>query len=364
MIKKLSFTAIIIILLLIVVEIILSLVAFSPKGYYTNTPNSGFEWKLEHEKLIGINENAKISFDELGARTISNYNKKEKIAVFGGSTTACFALSQNKTWTALLEKKLGSEYWVGNFARPGNNSNHHILQFKHILKKPELNDVKTVIIMQGVNDFLGFLGLKENYLNSKTEQLKPLAFQIYPKENIPFIKRLNIYKLAALAKNNVVNKFRRKNHLTKVAVDIKSKRQQATHIDSLPNLNEGLKKYTENTNTLIKLAKAKNIRLIFVEQATMWQPNLKPEYEKLLLSSGFLNNTQFYSTEAFNRGMKQFNTITEKLCNENNVDYIKLSLPKSTESFYDDFHFNESGANLVASKIAEYLKKIKLIVVF
>ena len=111
----------------------------------------------------------------------------------GGSTTACFALTQEKTWTALLEGKLGASYWVGNFGRPGNNSNHHVLQFKQILKKPDLKDAKTVLIMLGVNDFVAYLISSERYVNSTNQELDRLAFQHIPNEDLPFYKKLTLY---------------------------------------------------------------------------------------------------------------------------------------------------------------------------
>lgn len=199
--KKLAISGIVTLIVLILAEITLSILQIFPNDYYTNTPNSEFTWKINFDEIIGIKQDSKVSFDALGARSTSNYkNKAHKIVVFGGSTTACFALTQEKTWPALLEKKLGDDYWVGNFGRPGNSSNHHTLQFKHILEKPELKDVKTVLIMQGVNDFVGYLISEENYINSTDQSLKKIAFQHIPNDYLPFFKRFSIYRLAYRAK--------------------------------------------------------------------------------------------------------------------------------------------------------------------
>ena len=132
--KKLAFSGIFTIILLVLIEIILSFLQIFPDDYYTGTPNSGFTWKINPEEIIGIHQDSEVSYDEFGARSISNYqDATHKIVAFGGSTTACFALTDSKTWTALLDKKMGDSYWVGNFGRPGNSSNHHVLQFKHML---------------------------------------------------------------------------------------------------------------------------------------------------------------------------------------------------------------------------------------
>jgi len=90
----------------------------------------------------------------------------------------------------------------------------------------------------------------------------------------------------------------------------------------------------------------------------MWKPNLEPQYEELMITSGFQNNEAFYSTTALYGGMELFNQRLKTICKQNNIPCIDLQLPKTTESFYDDFHFNESGAELTSDQISEKLKVI------
>ncbi|WP_046743943.1 SGNH/GDSL hydrolase family protein [Kordia zhangzhouensis] len=346
-------------ILLVLAEFILSFFNLFPSDYYVMTPNSGFTWEIDSNEITGIHQNSEVHFDELGARSISNFeNATHKVVVFGGSTTACFALTQEKTWTALLEKKLGSPFWIGNFGRPGNSSNHHILQMEYMLDKPELTDTKTVVIMQGVNDFVAYLISPERYINSSKEQLKKFAFQHLPDDHLPFYKQLTLYKLASRAKSNLIFYFNHKNHLTETAIDIRALKKNATIIEKLPDLSEGLAHYEQNCKQLIKLANEKNVKLVFITQATMWRPDLEEEYEKLMVTSGFQNNEAFYSTTAFYQGMKLFNERLKLVCKQENIDFIDLQLPKTTESFYDDFHFNESGAKLAAEQISKELNAI------
>ncbi|EDP97365.1 SGNH/GDSL hydrolase family protein [Kordia algicida OT-1] len=357
--KKLKYYSIFTIIILVIAEVILSLLEVVPDNYYVNTPNSGFVWEINHDEITGIHQDSEVFFDELGARSISDYeNKDHKIVVFGGSTTACFALTQQKTWSALLEKKMGNSYWVGNFGRPGNSSNHHTLQFKHVLEKPELSDTKTVLIMQGVNDFVAYLISSERYLNSPEQKLKKFAFQHIPDDHLPFYKRLTLYKLASKAKRNLAFYFKHQDHLTKTVVSIKELKKQSKIIEELPDLQAGLAHYEANIKNIIQQAKAKNINLVFITQATMWKPNLEPKYEDLMLTSGFQNNEAFYSTEALYAGMEIFNERLINICKQENIPCIDLKLPKTTESFYDDFHFNESGAELTAEQVSKELKVI------
>lgn len=356
--KKLAFSGLVVVILLVLAEIILSALKIFPDDYFTMTPNSGFTWIINPDEIEGIQGDSEIAFDALGARSTSDIeDKAKKIAVFGGSTTACFALTQEKTWTALLEKKLGNDYWIGNFGRPGNSSNHHVLQFQHILDKPELAEVKTVLIMQGINDFVGYLVSSEEYLHSSEKELAKFAFQhTPPNENASWRLRSTLYRLLHSAKKKIQFYFSHQEYLTKTADDIRALRTPDVMVDSLPSITPGLERYQKNTEDIIAQAKAKNIQLIFITQATMWKPNLEPQYEKLMLTSGFKDNEKFYTTEAFYHGMEAFNAKTIAICKENNIPCIALDLPKTTASFYDDFHFNESGAELLSEQLSTALK--------
>ncbi|WP_430410382.1 SGNH/GDSL hydrolase family protein [Kordia sp.] len=358
--KKLFVSGMVTFVLLIIAEIILSWLQIFPSDYYTNTPNSGFTWEINPEDIIGIHQDSEISFDDLGARSISNHeDATHKIVAFGGSTTACFALTQEKMWTAHLERNLGDSYWVGNFGRPGNNSVHHVLQFEHILKKPELQDVEAVLIMQGVNDFVAHLISPESYIEYPQASLNRIAFQHMPDdEHLPFYKRLTLYKLLARAKNNMMYYIKYKGHINQAVTSIKDIKKQVPTVTELPDLTSGLDHYEKNILNLIAQARAKNIQLIFTTQATMWKPDLEPKYQDLMITSGFLNNTSFYSVPALYKGMKAFNERLKAVCKRENVPCIELDLPKTTESFYDDFHFNESGAALTGKQLSQSLKTL------
>jgi lysophospholipase L1-like esterase len=358
--KKLVFSGLFTLFLLIITEIILSFFHILPDGYFTATPNSSFTWEISPNQIIGIQGDSEVKFDRIGSRSTSNFaDKKKKIVAFGGSTTACFALTQNRTWTALLEEKLGDSYWVGNFGRPGNSSNHNVLQFKHILEKPELSDVNTVLIMQGANDFISYLVSPERYLTPTNKNIERVTFQHVPLVSKPFPKNIILYQLALKLKSKIMFQLKYKDHLTKTATSIKSSRLESKLIDHLPNLDKGLNHFEKNILDIIKMAKNKKITVVFTTQATMWKPSLEPQYEKLIMTSGFQNNEAFYSTIAFSRGMDLFNERLLKICKANNIPCLDLKLPKTTESFYDDFHFNESGARLVSNRIFTFLKQKK-----
>jgi hypothetical protein len=69
------------------------------------------------------------------------------------------------------------------------------------------------------------------------------------------------------------------------------------------------------------------------------------------------NRKFFYSVEALAEGMAAYNGRLLEICRQRQVECIDLAtlLPKDTTVFYDDAHFNESGAKQVARIVADYL---------
>jgi hypothetical protein len=67
--------------------------------------------------------------------------------------------------------------------------------------------------------------------------------------------------------------------------------------------------------------------------------------------------TYFYSIEALIGGMAAYNNQLLTTCDERQVECVDLAtaLPKDMTVFYDDVHFNESGAKEVSRVLTDYL---------
>jgi lysophospholipase L1-like esterase len=352
--KKLSYYSISTLIILVLAEIILSLCNIFPNDYYAHTPNMHQSFDENPSKIGGITGFYEIAFDALGSRSVSDYTKaSHKIVALGGSTTICSALTQEKTWTALLDKKLGTDYWVGNFGRSGNSSNHHVVQFQHILDKPELQDTKIVLLLVGVNDCRGYLFSKEKYLNMSNLEIKRGAFKHIPNAELPFFRRLTLYKLAKQARLRILYYTQPKRPLDY----LQTFENKTTPIAELPDLTDGLNHYEQNLTQIINEAKQRNITLIFMTQPTIWQKNLSDELKTLLAARAHYNKTPLYTGEALEEIMTAFNKRLVAVCNTYNIPLIDLELLKNQPIFYDDMHFHEAGAEVVAEKVYSFLKQ-------
>jgi lysophospholipase L1-like esterase len=104
---------------------------------------------------------------------------------------------------------------------------------------------------------------------------------------------------------------------------------------------------------------------VFATQPTLWKADLPAALDSLLFL-GAKDPTRsplgagFYSTTALARGMAVFNAELIELCARLEMECVDLAsqLPSDTTVFYDDLHFNESGARAVAAAMAPLLTQV------
>jgi hypothetical protein len=102
--------------------------------------------------------------------------------------------------------------------------------------------------------------------------------------------------------------------------------------------------------------------LIFLTQPTLWRSGL-PEPLASLLWLGGVGDYQkkigqpYYSIEALEKAMNEYNDTLLEVCQRTGVECLDLAnaLEKDTTVFFDDVHFNESGARKVSQALSTYL---------
>jgi hypothetical protein len=141
------------------------------------------------------------------------------------------------------------------------------------------------------------------------------------------------------------------------------RRQQAVEERTeLPDLSSALEEYARNIGALIDIAEEKSVRLIFMTQPTLWKAGLSEE-KIALLWFGEIGKYQkgragkYFSVEALEEGMERYNETLLDVCRRRGIECINLAsrLEKNTTIFYDDCHFNESGARMVAEILSNSL---------
>jgi lysophospholipase L1-like esterase len=359
-------------LVLVVVGVLIALaiiefglrIAFpEPTSYYVWRPNLERTFRPYPGAMPGINGDSRFFINSTGIRGDEFAGDQQyRILCIGGSTTECMYLDQTEAWPYLLQEKLNGlntlKVWVGNVGKSACGTPDYILQMEHLL--PQYPQLDAIILLIGANE-----GAPESVYAYPLDH----AFAIHPFEDKPFPQNTALWRLGHRffillnSRTNwdtlfTVQVKEVQEQAGKWYIDAREQRAQAEIVDEMPDLTPLLDEYGENLNTIIDMAKAESIRLICMTFPSIYREDLT-EQERALLWGGPTDETQekYYSVRVLMERAKQINSKTIDVCQSQGVECIDLAnlLPKDTTVFYDDLHYNESGAQLIAQAIFEYL---------
>jgi lysophospholipase L1-like esterase len=321
--------------------------------------------------LPGVSAGNQFTINSLGIRGDEQSLADDyRILALGGSTTECLYLDDSEAWPWLLQERLNEaqsrvRVWVGNIGKSGQSTRDHILQMERLV--PRYPDIDAVLLLVGANELLLRLSKGEDYrpLWLETpryrEQLVAHAFTEFPVPKDSWLKPTRVARGIARLWSGLDPE-------TKILVQDQAgsnflvwrqMRQSAPKLDELPDLTLALEEYRRNLVEIAGIGKAHGIRTIFVTQPTLWRPDLSPELDALLLMGGRGqgNVAAYYEVAALADGLRAVNAALLAVCRELRLDCIDLALALAQDPsiFYDDFHFNESGAREVAATLAESL---------
>jgi hypothetical protein len=231
---------------------------------------------------------------------------------------------------------------------------------------PAIPKIDAVIVLAGVNDLhirLSDLNYDPHTTTKPTfeQEYMRAAFAIAPPVLPRYhYKRLGWWRLAKTIKDSYMTEA-----IAQPIQDVSGKtlsqwrryRQGAEQIvDAMPVMTAALAEYRRNLNAIVDLAHQRGVRPILVTQPTLWRSGMTQEELDLLWMGGIGSfqlgkGHQYYSAATLNTIMQQYNETLLDVCRIRAIDCIDLagSLPKDTTVFYDDVHFNETGAQQVAA---------------
>jgi len=341
-----------------------------PNSYYIWPPNLRQVFRPDPKTVPGISGESQFEINSLGLRGDElTPSRTYRILAIGGSTTECLYLDQLKTWPHLLQAALNDsthsgKVWVGIAGMSGRNTRHHLIAMRYL--PIEKMRIDAVVLLIGVNDFQEYLANPHSPSKSEEALLNETftGGMRHSQSDDPFFKKTAIWRLLRNVKTQYLRKVDQnkvQDHFGKILDTWREHRRRATKIRTeLPELTPDLESYANNVNQLIDIAKQKSVRLIFITQPTMWKPGLSEELNSLLWFGGVgdfqrESGKPYYSVEALANGMKQYNDVLLRVCRQRGIECIDLAyLEKDATVFYDDVHFNESGARKVSSVLASY----------
>jgi lysophospholipase L1-like esterase len=332
-------------------------------SWYVWPPN--YSCLLKPANLAGVSPQGCFRTNSLGIRGPEFRDTDTyRILCVGGSSTECLYLDDAKAWPAALQRMLGDfqpGIWVGNVGLSGTTAPQHALVLERL---PEARLVDCWVVLCGIND----LGQQ---LNGTYAQATANSFGRTFKYRRPGLAgrfrrplQRNLYTFALLESvcQRVLVVLQGENAAVYQDVQAgwirkhRAKRQAGVKIavDIDPRW---LQEYQAQLMRMIELAGRQDKRLIFMTQPTIWVERMDEKTEELTLG-GQLPDGRYADSPTRVRGMDLYNQAMRDVAAREGIELVDLAatLPKTTEVFYDDCHFNENGAQLVGAALAEQIK--------
>lgn len=338
--------------------------AVRPDGYRVWQPGLVAQFQPDPAVLPGIQGTSRFVINREGMRAEEPARGDAyRVLAVGGSTTECLFLDQDEAWPHLLQQRLrasGRGAFVGNVGKSGHTTRQHVLQLVHLL--PQHPEVKAVILLAGVNDLQHALQGWAQPAGRFDRDDYAKAFMVLPSERTAppgasFVTTSRLHALLFAPAPQVSG--REKDFVQDTAgqfyVKLRQQRHAQPQVTPLPDLGPALAAFRERLGALAKAAAEGGVRLVLVTQPVLWRRDLPPELDALTWFGW--GPAGYYPVEALAEAMDRYNRVTLEVCRERGLECVDLAakLPRDTSVFYDDCHFNESGARRVAEVLAAHL---------
>jgi len=278
---------------------------------------------------------------------------KLSIISVGGSTTQCFFLSDDKTWTARLGNRLDKSFhdvWVNNAGLDGHSTYGHIVLMEdHVAKLHP----KVVLFLIGAND----LGRDPNE-EFDAENIKGAISFHSP---TAFIKSLSPYSEVA---SLIANLYRSLNAYKEGLIHQKIELDKLGFVDASPeaerqNLAQGasehyLHGFEERVRKLIAISQANGIEPVLMTQPILagagFDDMTRVDLARVVVSPGH-NGKMWWDV------LEKYNDVTRRVGQEKGLLVVDVAreLPKSSRYFYDFIHYTNAGADAISGIIYQHL---------
>jgi len=293
-----------------------------------------------------------------------------KIVMIGGSTTICANLDDSEEWPHLVMQDInarsqGLHVWAGNAGQAAANTVHHLvlMQWMPGVLRPDM-----VIFLIGVNDLNATLAFNGASTQAILEQQAgyegdlPAGTHWRSVNVYPLYRRLRLFLVSHVAAENLKQRLHPPSRLPLLTSQINDlrHRREVSPVLPLPDLSIGLKEYRGRIVALAARCRDLEIRCLFLTQPSMWRSNMPAAEEHLIWTGSigpFEDPKGFVSAGNLAFAMDSYNRILLDVCQQNGLECFDIAarIPKSTASFFDEEHFNESGARAMAQNLTEYV---------
>lgn len=278
---------------------------------------------------------------------------KLSIISVGGSTTQCFFLSDDKTWTARLGDRLEKSFrdvWVNNAGLDGHSTyGHVVLMEDHVAKLHP----KVVVFLIGAND----VGRDPNQDFDAENVKSAISFH----SPTAFIKSLSPYSEVA---SLIANFYRSANAYKQGLIHQKIELDQLPLLDATPEAEQQylaefanahyLGGFEERVRKLVAISQANGIEPVLLTQPLLAGAGTDDvthvDLARVVFSPG-RNGKMWWDL------LEKYNDVTRRVGEEKGLLVIDVAheLPKSSRYFYDFLHYTNAGADAISGIIYKHL---------
>jgi lysophospholipase L1-like esterase len=309
------------------------------------------------KKMDKVVSHTKNSLGFRGEEMPEELEKYLSIVSIGGSTTEDFFMTDGKTWTAHLGKKLRESFypiWINNAGLDGHSSFGHTVLMNAFISKIK---PKVVLFLVGSND----RGL-ESMQRFDSGLKNGLTLEITSIK--AFLRTAGNYsEVLALSYN--LYRYLKKIDVSYSGDEINMKKVEVLEIQKekeLEIINEKFKEHKENylegysirLKNLIKISRENNIRPVLITQPALYGNEIDDVTKVDLGTIAVEGANGKIAWKIF----EFYNDITREVGRAQKVLVIDLAkeMPKSTRYYYDYYHFTNAGTEKVAEIIHNKLQ--------
>ncbi|MGQ0722028.1 MAG: SGNH/GDSL hydrolase family protein [Candidatus Eiseniibacteriota bacterium] len=318
--------------------------------YHLRTPLDVREHRPDPRIMPGVHGPSRYGVNSLGVRGDEPRSGDFLVLCVGGSTTECLYLDDAESWPRLLQDQLreahsGRRAWVGNAGFSGYTTAEHL---EFLENSPLIERMDCVVLLAGLNDFLRFVGGGE--FTGKF---------FHPRMRIrPLLLGSNLANLVAGVRQRIEARSRAGIDVEDAGgesyVQRRALRAQAP-AGELPDLSGALVGFEVRLDRIVSACRARGIRLVLVTHPALWDEAL-PAAETALLWMGETPEGAFVPAGELRRGLEEYNRVILSVSRRTGASCVDLAdLSGDARWFYDDCHFNEAGAALVARRLVPAL---------
>ncbi|MCL4502292.1 MAG: SGNH/GDSL hydrolase family protein [Deltaproteobacteria bacterium] len=284
----------------------------------------------------------------------SNFAGSLTVIAIGGSTTECLLISDGKAWCDLLARKLTARFkpvWLGNGGLDGMSTYGHItfLEDYIIRLKP-----KVALFLVGANDISLVEGQRTDdskFFRKSITGVLASAWEGLLNHSEVLDYATNFYRYYKAKRMGLIHRIFDFPRLPQL--EIPPEQEQAILKEHQEKF---LQPYARRLTKLISLCRDNHIKPVFITQPVVFGDLIDP------LTGADLAKAQSYgyNGRVLWEVLELYNGVVRDAGRRQQVFVIDLAreMPKSTEYFYDTYHFSNAGSRRVAEIVYRQLEPL------